>query len=88
MKRELKPHEFLVDPKTTCLIPLAEYIYSLDFAEEPDYAKIKFLLTKNLLDVTLVPTLEYDWNYELWLKYESEKPDSTVISRESIDIKF
>ena len=62
MKMEQKPHQFLTDPRNKCLIPLAEYIYSLEFAEEPNYNKIKFLITKNLLDQNIVPNLNYDWN--------------------------
>ena len=88
MKISLKPHEFLIDPRNKCLIPLAEYIYSLDFAEEPNYNKIKFLITKNLLDCNIVPNYKYDWNNQLYLKYLDQKPEATEISRESMDIRL
>ena len=88
MKISLKPHEFLIDPRNKCLIPLAEYIYSLEFAEEPNYNKIKFLITKNLLDCNIVPNYKYDWNNQLYLKYLDQKPEATEISRESMDIRL
>lgn len=44
------------------LLPLAEYIYSLKFEEEPNYGKIKFLLAKVLLDNEKIPDMVFDWN--------------------------
>ena len=35
---------------------------SLKFDEEPNYNKLKFLLTKSLLDSGYVPDKHYDWN--------------------------
>jgi len=35
---------------------------SLKFNEEPNYNKLKFLLTKSLLDSGHVPDKHYDWN--------------------------
>ena len=63
LKLNLKPREFLTDPRNKCLIPFAEYVYSLDFAEEPNYNKMKFLILKNILDHNLVPNFKYDWNF-------------------------
>lgn len=66
-KIEQKPRDFLTDPRNKCLIPFAEYVYSLNFDEEPNYNKIRFMLTKNILDFNLVPNFKYDWNYKLYL---------------------
>lgn len=73
----MEPHEFLTDARNKCLLPLAEYIYSLKFEEEPNYNKIKFMITKNLLDVNIVPNYSYDWNQYFFQKYEEQKPEPT-----------
>ena len=39
----------------------AENIYALKFDEKPDYGKLRFLLTKNLLDEDMVINNDYDW---------------------------
>lgn len=52
--------EILEDAKE--LIEFAEYAYSLAYDEEPNYAKIRFLLSKVLLDKGLVPSDDFDWN--------------------------
>ena len=57
-----KPDEFLIHEKTIPLIPIAEYIYSLAFEEKPDYNRIRFYFTKNLLDQEMTPNNLYDWN--------------------------
>ena len=44
------------------LTELAEYSYSLSFKDRPNYNKIRFLLTKVLLDQDLVPSKDFDWN--------------------------
>ena len=44
------------------LTSLAEYAYSLSFEEEPNYSKIRFLMTKVLLEKDVVPSNDFDWN--------------------------
>ena len=44
------------------LYDFAQEIYSLEFKEKPDYAKLRFLLTKVLLDQDLAPSNKFDWN--------------------------
>lgn len=44
------------------MIPVAKYIFSLKFEEKPDYNRIRFYFTKNLLDREMVPNNLYDWN--------------------------
>lgn len=46
----------------THLIPFAEAIYAIEFKEQPDYAKLRFLLTKELLNVGMTPNKQFDWN--------------------------
>ena len=41
---------------------MAEYAYGLSFEEEPDYSKIRFLLTKPLLDHDMIPSNDFNWN--------------------------
>jgi hypothetical protein len=52
----------LTHEKTIPLIPIAEYITTLDFEEKPDYNRIRFYFTKNLLDQEMTPNNLYDWN--------------------------
>jgi hypothetical protein len=49
----------------THLIPFADAIYALEFKEKPDYAKLRFLLTKELLNVGMTPNKQFDWNHGL-----------------------
>ena len=44
------------------MVEFAEYVFNLDFEEEPDYSKVSFLLTKNLLDLNQTPSNDFDWN--------------------------
>jgi len=44
------------------LSPFVDEVMSLQFDEEPNYNKLKFLLTKSLLDSGYVPDKHYDWN--------------------------
>jgi hypothetical protein len=38
-----------------------EEIMSYTFDETPNYNKLKFLLTKSLIDQELMPNQDYDW---------------------------
>lgn len=49
----------------THLIPFADAIYALEFKEKPNYAKLRFLLTKELLNVGMTPNKQFDWNHGL-----------------------
>ena len=44
------------------LSPFVDEVMSLKFNEEPNYNKLKFLLTKSLLNSGYVPDKHYDWN--------------------------
>jgi len=64
------------------LLSFAEEIYSLKFAEKPNYSKLRFLLKKELLDLDQVPDKKYDWNQE---HFKSIVGDfKSIISDESI----
>jgi hypothetical protein len=42
--------------------PFVEKVFALRYDEEPNYSKLSFMLTKELLDLDQVPTYQYDWN--------------------------
>ena len=48
-------------PVTHKLFDFVEEVMSIDFDETPNYNKLRFLLTRALLDVGRVPNREYDW---------------------------
>ena len=62
LKENACPGDFLTAENTKALIPVAEYIFSLKFDEKPDYNRIRFHFTKNLLDKEMIPNNLYDWN--------------------------
>jgi hypothetical protein len=37
-------------------------IFSYEFAEEPNYTKLRFTLTKCLLELDVSPDLKFDWS--------------------------
>jgi hypothetical protein len=44
------------------LAPFVEEIYKLKFSDEPNYSKLKFLLTQVLLQQDVIPDLKFDWS--------------------------
>ena len=46
------------------LKPVLEYAYNLEFEEEPDYEKLKFMLKKMLLDENMNPINKFDWSFD------------------------
>ena len=59
-----EPMETCVRYNLVCLSEFAKEIYGLEFKEKPNYRKLKFLLTKPLLEMNIVPSLQFDWNSE------------------------
>jgi len=49
------------NPETHKLLAFVEEVMGLAYAEEPNYNKLRFLLTKALLDAGSVPNKQYDW---------------------------
>lgn len=58
------------------MIPVAEYIFGLKFEEKPDYNRIRFHFTKNLLDKEMIPNNLYDWNRFAYRGIQSEIQES------------
>jgi len=48
-------------PVTHKLTDFVKEVWSIQFTEAPNYNKLRFLLTKALLDVGKVPNKDYDW---------------------------
>lgn len=65
---EIARYKILTKPRELCqdrskfLYPLCRYIFKLNFKEEPDYARMVFLLEKALLDRHLLPGPHFDWS--------------------------
>ena len=57
----MKPGLFCSLSKCEYFTEFAEEIYSLEFAEEPNYNLLRFLLAKNLMERDLFPNKEFDW---------------------------
>ena len=53
--------------KSNCnhLIEFGKVAYSLKFDEEPNYKKLKFLLEKNLLNQSIIPTHKICFEQEI-----------------------
>jgi hypothetical protein len=79
----MKPTEICTLMKCEHLIDFMEEAYEIKFKEEPNYNKMRFLLEKNLLDKTIVPSQRLNW-------YGISNPLPAVnfneISNESIEI--
>jgi hypothetical protein len=44
------------------LLPFVDEVFKIEFAEEPDYGKLKFMLSKALLQVDGIPDFIFDWS--------------------------
>ena len=53
---------FAAENRTKGLVEFAAYVFNLQYDEEPNYNKISFLFMKNLLDLNLTPSNDFDWN--------------------------
>ena len=49
------------NPLTFRLTDFVTEVMSIEFDETPNYNKLRFLLTRTLLDVDKVPNKQYDW---------------------------
>lgn len=50
------------------LLEFAEEIYSYGFKDKPDYSKLRFLLTKEILKLNEVPDDVFDWNRRIKMR--------------------
>ena len=60
------------------LLPFIKLVYDLKFEQKPDYDKLKFMLTKILLDSNKIPDKQYDWMKTRTLKFLSPAIRSTA----------
>jgi hypothetical protein len=51
----------ITSPNTFRLHDFVEEVMSYSFDETPNYNKLKFLLTKGLIDSGTMPSKDYDW---------------------------
>ena len=50
-----------IGTKSRFLTPLLEEAYSYDYAERPNYGKLKFLIEKMLMNEDQIPDKNYSW---------------------------
>ena len=56
------PKQFCMEMGCMQLLEFSEEIYSYEFKEKPNYKKLRFLLTKELLKQNLFPDDVFVWN--------------------------
>ena len=79
-----KPDQ-LCHGKSRCLLPLASYVYKLNFKDEPNYDKMKFLLEKELLEMNYVPGPYFDWCLQPGQDYQQNVSCHSSISSCNMD---
>ena len=67
-KISMTGHQLCIEMRCPLLIDFANEVYGIGFKEKPNYGKLRFLLTKEMLNVDLMPSLKFDWN-----EYEESK---------------
>ena len=68
------------------LLPLLSYAYELQYDQEPDYHKIKFLFKKILMDNHMSVEVNFDWNLRAGEEFKMQDPDDDHSSISSCDI--
>jgi hypothetical protein len=43
------------------IYPFLQEVYNLKFDEEPNYNKLNFILVKELMQMNISPSKEFDW---------------------------
>jgi hypothetical protein len=61
IKKSMMPLKLCVGSSRK-LLPFTEEVFKYGFSETPDYSKLKFLLSKVLLDQDITPNLFFDWS--------------------------
>jgi hypothetical protein len=61
VKSKLTPENLCTGSAAT-LLPFVKEIFAYDFKEEPNYGKLKKMLTCVLLDKDIAPSLHFDWS--------------------------
>ena len=52
---------------------MLEHAYAIEYDERPDYAKIKFMLQKILLDNDKEPVQEFNWRQVIKTPFQIQK---------------
>ena len=68
------------------LLPLLSYAYELQYDEEPDYLKMKFLFKKILMDRHMSVEVNFDWTLRAGEEFKMQDPDDDHSSISSCDI--
>ena len=58
----MTPEELCNTNESVKLLPFVKEIYSLSYGTEPDYNNLIMLLLKEMMNMDMAPTAEYDWN--------------------------
>jgi hypothetical protein len=61
IKLNMTPEKMCQD-QAALLLPFIQEASSYEFDEEPNYSKLKHLLSLILLDQNIVPDLKHDWS--------------------------
>ena len=62
IKCKMSPEELCNTNESVKLLPFVKEIYALSYGSEPDYNKLIMLLVKEMLNMDIAPTKEFDWN--------------------------
>ena len=60
-KNKYSPSKICSQQNCLYLLEFAENVYKLEFEDKPDYAGLRWLLTKNLLEKSECPKGQFDW---------------------------
>jgi hypothetical protein len=60
LKREISIRDLCYD-HASILEDYAVEVFKLSFTDEPPYQKLKFILIRALLDLSIEPSIEFDW---------------------------
>ena len=64
------------------LLEFAEEVYSYKYKDKPDYAKLRFLLKKEILKLDKCPNDVFDWNKEIKMSKRRPQPKDVAIDYE------
>tara|TARA_B110000305_G_C19177024_1_gene510127 strand:+ start:104 stop:379 length:276 start_codon:yes stop_codon:yes gene_type:complete len=64
MKKKATPETLCNTSDSSQLKAFVTEIFKLQFADTPDYQKLKFMLVKSLLELNDTPNGVFDWNLQ------------------------
>lgn len=82
-----KPSQFIKELGCQQLLEFSEEIYSYKFKDKPNYGKLRFMLTKELLKQEELPDDIFDWNKLIKLTKPKEefKVTDQIINMDQLD---